>query len=300
MLLCDSSLLARGGVQSFDLTLQLLEFYANEDSEPVWDIICVILADLRRFIDTEPQYESRIKNLIRKLIGSQFKRLGWKENSDETVQDIKLRATIVSLGIYAEDKEIVTHALELFSNYQVDESVISAELRGIIFGAAIRNHNKGSFKYLLKLEENTTNVNLKQDLLGALTLTKVSSEISVLLNRLKDSKKVRLHDVDHWLVYLMQNRHAQEQAWRWLRENWDWIEEKFSGDKSYDYFPRYAASALNTRMRLNEYIEFFGPYRDHLVLGRNVTMGVEELTMRIAWLERDSKAVSKYLDAYKN
>lgn len=295
MLLSDSSMLARAGVQSFAATLELLTHYAAEDSEPVWDIISLILADLRRFIDAEPALEAKIKALIRQLIAAQFKRLGWQQNTGEPVQDTKLRATIISLGVYAEDKVIVNGALELFETYKTDETAVPAELRGIIFGAAIRGHAKGAFSYLLKFEERTNNVNLKRDALGALTTTKIASEIDRLLNRLQDNKKVRLHDVDHWLVNLTRNRHAQQQAWSWLRTNWEWIEKSFSGDKSYDYFPRYAASALNTRQRLDEYTKFFGPFQDHPVLGRNVVMGIEELTTRITWLERDTPGVKQYM-----
>lgn len=295
MMLNESAMLARGGIQSFTDTLQLLNQYTSEDSEPVWDVISVILADLKRFIDSGPSLEDKIKSLIRTLIEGQFQRLGWTELPGEPVQDTKLRATIIGLGVYAQHEGIVNHALKLYDDYHKDESAIPAELRAIIFGAAIRNRVKGAFSNLLKLEESTENVNLKQDLLGALTLTKTASEVEILLNRLKDSKKVRQHDVDHWLVYLMQNRFAQEQAWGWLRSNWVWIKKTFSGDKSYDYFPRYAASALNTRKRLDEYREFFEPYKDDPSLGRNVTMGIEELSMRITWLERDAKPVRDYL-----
>ncbi len=298
MFLSDSSMLARGGVQAFASTLQLLEQYTNEDSEPVWDMIALILADLRRFIDSAPEIEGQIKALVRKLIETQFQRLGWQEDSDEPVQDTKLRATIISLGVYAKHKQITNHAIELFEIYKNDGAKIPAELRSTVFGAAVRNEVSGAFDYLLRLEESTSNVNLKQDIMSALTTTKISSEIKVLLDRLPYGQKVRLQDVDHWLAYLLRSRHAQEQAWDWMRKNWEWIEKNFSGDKSYDYFPRYAASALNTRKRLDEYVKFFGPYKSHPALGRNVAMGAEELSTRIEWLERDTELVRKYLKTH--
>lgn len=299
MTLSDASLLARGGVQPFAVTLKLLEEYMTEDSEPVWDVISIIIADLRRFIDWIPAGEAQVKYLIRKLIEAQYERLGWIEQPGEKVQDIKLRATILGLGVYSEHPDVVKHALELFDDFKRDNTAVPSELRGIILGAAVRNKVTAAFRYLLELEEKTDNVNLKQDLLGALTLTKDTSDIDVLLDRLKDSKKVRLHDVDHWLVYLMQSRFAQEQAWNWLRSNWQWIEKTFSGDKSYDYFPRYAASAFNTRKRLEEYITFFEPYKQHPALSRNILIGIEELSSRVDWLERDCQSVSKYLQRFK-
>ncbi len=296
MLISDSSMLARGGIQSFARTLELLQFYEKESSEPVWDIITVILSDLKRFIDSNLALEDNIKRLVIKLIESEFDRLGWEEKAGEPVQDTKLRATIIGLGVYAGHKKIVAQALELFESYKTDSAKVPAELRSIVFGAAVREDAKGAFEYLLELEESTDNVNLKQDLLGALTTTKSTALADRLLKRLKDSAKVRLHDVDYWLVNLMRSRHTQEQAWSWLRSNWDWIEKTFSDDKSYDYFPRYAASALNTPARLKEYEAFFTPYKDHLSLGRNVVMGIEELATRVAWIARDGNDVKKFLD----
>ncbi len=293
MLLSDSSLMARGAMLSFAATLELLQHYTDEDSEPVWDIMSLILGDARRFIDAEPKLEPAIKAQIRTLIQTEYGRLGWKEQPKESSQDTKLRATILGLGVYAEHPDITKEALALFEAYKKDEQAVSGELRGIVFAAAIRNQVQGAFEYLLQLEESTQNPELKNDARGALTVTRSSEQAQVLLGRLKDSKKVRPQDVDHWLVLIMRNRYTQQEAWDWLRNNWDWIEQMFKADKSYDYFPRYAASALNTRKRLQEYKEFFEPLQDQISLQRNIVMGIEELETRVTWIERDLEAVKK-------
>ncbi|HSW65571.1 MAG TPA: ERAP1-like C-terminal domain-containing protein, partial [Bacillota bacterium] len=84
------------------------------------------------------------------------------------------------------------------------------------------------------------------------------------------------------------------QAWQWLQDNWPWIEETFRKDSSYDYFPRYAASAFNTRTLLEEYRAFFEPKADQPELTRNIKLGIEELETRVAWLERDLASVQQY------
>lgn len=296
ILLSDSSMLARAGIVSFASTLQLLEHYTSEDSEPVWDIISLAIADCRKFIDSNPELEDKLKALIRKLIQKQYDRLGWKEKEDEPSQDTKLRASIVGLGVYAEHELIRERALELFEIYKDTPQTVPSELRSIVFGAAVRNKAKGAFEYLLDIDEKTQNVDLKQDIMSALTLAKDTDQTALLLGRLKDKEKVRQQDVDFWLVYLLRSRYARPQAWDWLRSNWDWIEETFKEDKSYDYFPRYAASSFNTRQLLDEYRKFFEPLKDQTVLNRNIVMGIEELENRVTWLERDAKAVATYFD----
>lgn len=297
MLLSDSSMIARAQMQSFVETLHLLEHYKHEDSEPVWDIMALIIADVRRFIDTEPALEENIQAMIRTLIDAQYQRLGWEEKPGESTQDTKLRATIISLGVYAKHPAILNEALRLFTAYTSNPDVVSSELRAIVFGAAVRNEVEGAFAYLLDLEETSPKVDIKLDAMGALTLVRSADHVEILLGRLKDITKVRLHDLDRWLVNLMRNRHARTLAWKWLREEWPWIEKTFAGDKSYDYFPRYAASVFNTRTLMEEFIAFFEPMKDQPALTRNVIMGIEELENRITWIERDLQEVLNYFKA---
>lgn len=298
MLLSDSSALARAGQASFAQTLELLDKYRTENHEPVWDIMALILADCRRFIDVKPELEAPIKTMVRQLVSRQYQRLGWSETAGEDTQDTKLRATITSLGVYAEDPEITAEAVRLFEKYKADPNVVPSELRSIVFSAAIRQNIAGSFQYLLDIDEQTNNADLKLDIASAICTTKQANYVDVLLARLKDSSKVRPQDLARWMVYLLRNRYAQAQTWQWLRDNWQWIEELFAGDKSYDYFPRYAAGAFSTRQRLKEFEAFFTPMQDNLALTRNITMGIEELHNRVAWLERDVAGVAAYLQRF--
>lgn len=294
MLLSDSSMLARAGVQPFPATLDLLAHYASEDSEPVWDIMALVLADGRRFIDSDLSLEAPMKAVVRTLIENQFQRLGWDEKPNESSDDTKLRATIMGLGIYAEHKQITKDALERFTAYQKDSAAVPAELRGIVFGAAVREAVPGAVTYLLGIEKGTSNVNLKDDIMGALTATRSEADATMLLGRLKDPAKVRQNVVDFWLVYLLRNRYTRTLAWKWLRDNWDWIEKTFSSDQTYDSFPRYAASAFSTRTLMEEYRTFFEPLKTQTSLERNITLGIEELENRVAWLERDLPGVQKH------
>jgi aminopeptidase N len=252
---------------------------------------------VRRFIDADPALEEKIQAMIRNLIDAEYQRLGWQEQPGESTQDTKLRATIISLGVYAKHPAILTEALRLFESYQSDPDVVSSELRAIVFGAAARNEVPGAFEYLLKLEETSPKVDIKLDAMGALTLIQSDKHIKILLGRLKDINKVRLHDVDRWLVNLMRNRYSRVQAWKWLRDEWGWIEKTFAGDKSYDYFPRYAASVFSTRALMEEFIAFFEPMKDQPALTRNIVMGIEELGNRISWIEKDLPKIQAYFTA---
>jgi aminopeptidase N len=160
-----------------------------------------------------------------------------------------------------------------------------------VFSAAVRANYDKAFEYLLELETKTTNVDLKQELIGALAATRLPERGAQLLGRIKDPTLVRQHDVDLWLVYMLRNRYLRSQTWQWFRDNWDWIEKTFARDKSFDYFPRLIASTFNTRKLMEEFKVFFEPLKHWTSLVRNITMGIEELENRISWLERDVAAL---------
>jgi aminopeptidase N len=294
MLLHDSSLIARSGQQSFADTLRLLNYYDDEACEPVWDVIALIIAESRRFIDTAPELEDKVKAFVRNLLERQYVRLGWEEKSGEPSTDTKLRATIIGLGVYSEHQKIIKEALRRFEAYKRNPESVPSELRSVVMGSAVRNQVEGAFNFLLELDAKTSDAQLRDDIMGALTVSRSSEEAAILLDRLKDSGKVRAQDATHWIALLLRNRHTRSSSWRWFRDNWDWIEKTFSHEQSYDYYPRYAASAFNTPELLAEYKAFFEPKRKQPALVRSIAMGIEEIENRVVWIQRDLEPVRAF------
>lgn len=294
MLLLSNSMLSRAGYQSYHETLTLLEAYSEEDQESVWDVMSLIIAETRRFIDMDESLEEPIKKYIRKLTEKQYQRLGWEEKADESGADKKLRANILGLGAYAENPQIVTHAKELFEAYKADASVVSAELRGIVFGVAVKENVSGAVEYLLDLYKTSQNSDLQRDISGALTITRSKDTARLLLSTLQDSAIVKPQDADRWAFFLLRNRYVRDTAWQWMTENWDWITDTYSNESSFDYWPRYAASICATKEWQKKYQEFWTPLLASPKLKRNIEIGFEEIQTRIDWLQRDIKDIQKY------
>jgi len=294
MLLNNSSMLSRAGYQSFGETLELLQSYAEEASEPVWDVMSLIIAETRRFIEADESLEGTIKSFVGTLAAKQYKRLGWEEKSDEPAHDQKLRATAIGLNAYAENPKVIEKSKQLFESYKSDTSVVSAELRGIVFTVVVKENVTGAVDYLLQLYQNTNNSDLQRDIAGALTSTKLDEIAAHLLSILKDPTVVKPQDADRWVFYLLRNRYVRETAWQWMEDNWDWVENTYRNDKTFDYWPRYTASVCATKQWQDKYVKFFTPQIDDIMLKRNIEMGIEEIQTRINWLERDLTAVQKF------
>ena len=294
MLLNGTSMQSKAGYEPYGTVLEMLSAYGKEASEPVWDIMATIVGEARRFIDLDEQLESKIKPFVGKLAAAQVARLGWAAAADESAADTKLRALVLGLSAYAENAATVATATDLFAVYQQNPAAVPAELRALVFIVPVKNGDKAAFKYLLNLHDQTQNGELKSDACSALTATRDPEAAKLLLARLKDPKVIKPQDVDRWLAYLLRSRYTRAVAWDWLVANWVWLEETFKNDKSYDYLPRYAGGAVNTREYQQKFRDLFESKQDQVLLKRNIQLGFEEIETRVAWLERDLASVQTF------
>jgi len=294
LLLNGGSMLARAGYEPYSNTLTMLGAYEREASEPVWDIMALVVGETRRFIDLDEQLEGKIKLFVSKLAAAQVKRLGWEAPENEPSADTKLRALALGLSAYAEDKATVTTATKLFTAYKDTSENLPAELRGLVFVVPVKNGDDTAFDFLLNLHDTTQNSDLQADAANALTAMRNPKRATELLARLKDPKLVKPQDVDRWLVMLLRNRYTRATAWDWMVANWQWLEDTFKNDKSYDYLPRYAASCVNTPEYAQQFRDLFESKQDQVLLKRNIQLGFEEIATRVAWLERDLEGIQNF------
>lgn len=289
-LLNDQTLLVRGRYEPSVILIDLLKYYENETNDAVWDIMSMTLGELRKFVEADSSAEEKLKQLSANVARESFERLGFDEIEGEPITDTKLRATVLSMMLYSDEKSAVDETLKRFQVNKLEE--ISAELRPLIIGTAVKNkHDDALINKLVTLYATTPSAELKEDLVSGLTATRNLNTAKHLLASCKDPDIIRPQDVAHWFVYLIRNRYTRDTTWKWLRDNWDWIVTTFAGDKSYDEFPRYAAMGLMTREQLAEYKAFFEPMLDTPALKRTILMGVSEIEARLEIIEEDGPAV---------
>jgi aminopeptidase N len=294
----EQVLLARSGEIKTAALILLLQAYRHETDEAVWNIISVALRELRKFVETDEVSEKQLRRFYQILARDQYQRLGWDKKEGESESDTKLRGTIVSMMLYGEDTEAIQKALELYGSHSIEQ--LDPELRSLIIATAVRHGNDRTiFPALIDIYKQTTSADMREDIASALTATKYPEDIQRIIAAFTDETVVRLQDLVHWFIWTIRNRDGREAAWKWLRDSWPWIKEKFGSDKSFDYFPRYSASALMTRKHLDEYKLFFTPLQGEPALTRVITLGISEIEGRIELIERDGDDVRDALRQFE-
>lgn len=292
-LLDEATLLARGGMMPSAQLLDTISAYKDETAEPVWNILFMALAELRKFVEFDEETEKKLRTLSGEMAKTQYDRLGWTVKPGESDDDTKLRSTAISLTLYSENEEAIATAQKIFAETPLES--IDAEIRTLIISTSVRHGDGAIVDSLLDIYKKTSSSELQQDISVGITSTRVDEKIDLLLRTILDSEVIRPQDAARWFVYLMRGKESRAKTWNWIRDNWDWVIKTFSGDKSYDDYPRYSAGALTTREQLEEYINFFTPKKEITALSRVISMGISEIEGRVALIEKDGPAVREAL-----
>ena len=290
----EYTLLAQAEAIESGQLVDLLEVFRHETSEPVWAMISLAVAEIRKFVEPESVTETHLKQLVHKLAKPLFTELGWNAQEDETEERIKLRSLVINMMLYAEDPDVVAEALRRYKETVFE--ALDPELRVSLLSTAVKFEDPSTVVAdLLAHHAAASSSELREDIAGALTSTRSLETVQQLLGLIKDSETIRPQDVARWLLWLLRNRYARSATWQWIRNEWSWLEKTFSGDKSYDAYPRYTASILTTQTELDEYKAFFTPLLDSPALRRNIEIGLTELTHRVGLMTRQKASVERAL-----
>lgn len=292
-LLDEAVMLARGGLLPTSELIPLIQSYKNETAEPVWNIVSMALAELRKFVDDNKVAEQQLRALSADIASEQYERLGWVQTADESEEDTKLRSTILGLTLYGESPDAIAKAQELFDATPLED--LDPELRPLIISSVVKYGGAAVVDDLLDVYKSSQSGELRQDICVGITSTRIPEKIIQLLDGIKDPSIVRPQDAARWFVYMIRGKESRVTAWQWIRDNWQWVIDTFGGDKSYDDYPRYAAGALTTSQQLTEYKDFFTPKMEIPALTRAITIGISEIEGRVELIERDKEAVQAAL-----
>lgn len=291
----EQTMLARGSKLPSVKLFDILPAYSHEVPHPVWNVIALTAADLKRFVENaDDNIQQKLKSYLLKISEVQYERLGNAAKDSEEANDSQLRPTILSFRLYGEDQEFINYAMQSYAAQGI--SNLSPETLEIILTANVK-HNKSNdiVKELLAAHDETGSSGLRYDLMHALTTSPDPATHKLLLDRLKDTSKVKSQDVVIWIVNLLANPKSRSTTWKWINDNWNWIYYTFSGDKSIDDYPRYSSRYLSTETELAEYKKLFEPMLQDSALNRAITIGINEIQARVDLMRRDGPAVIGYL-----
>ena len=299
-LLIDQSLLLRTPRGDLPASLDLLMHFRNETSFAIWSIIMSILGELKIYCPAETPAETNLKSYIRELISAQIARLGVSEKAEDTDDDKKLRESILSLAVYADDQPTILHLTEQYNIYITDAlnfAVISPELLLPYLEAEFKNTKEARFKEYLNLYIKTSSPTIKSLLLDIITDAKREEHLQTLLDMLSDTKVIRLQDHSGYVRDLLANHSTRKATFDWLYQNWDYLKNAVDG-KSLDIYPKIMARFIRNQSDFVLFQEFAKRFENDPALFRIVKIGIYEIENRLALLVKNTEKLHQKLEKY--
>lgn len=289
-LLIDRRLLAKTSYAQSVSLMPLAQAFSSETSACVWDFVSAIVADLKVFFDPESEEEEQFKAFVRKLALPNYRRLGVTSRPEDTYDDIELRSATMGLMLYSDDEEFLEAVEKAYGN--IDITDVDADLRWVVGAALVKKHDDLCAKYF-EIYKKTPDSALKNDLIGAITMTKQKDTALGLFEHLKDGT-VRAQDRLSFFLRLLRNHLVKNETLDWLYRNWDWLYRE-EGDKTIPEYPRYAANYIRKPEEAEKFKRFFNQHKDEKILARDVVIAYSEIDARLKLIATDRPAILDYL-----
>ncbi len=289
-LLIDRSLVCRTELAPAASLLPLLEKFRKENSAAVWNIVAVIVGQLKIFCEPDSGEEKLLKKFVEKLVQEKLTEIGLVTRAGDDENTVRLRAILTGLDYYAENTANLRTLADLYTR---DFASIDVEIRDAVLDAKIYFEPERAEEYLTAYRE-IADPDVKFDLLFATTLARDEKVLARMVEVLNDTDLVKPQDQLHLFIYLFRNARARKMVWQWLTGHWEFVKTML-GDKSLDAYPRYTANIIRTEEGLKAWQGFFGPMREDPALKRAIEIGKKEITARLKLIKNDREGVFKAL-----
>ena len=173
--------------------------------------------------------------------------------------------------------------------------MLNPELRIYIIGAKLLIDENLIFDQLLKKYSETSDPDLKSDLLFIIaSFPRDAGNLKQTLALLDQPDIVRPQDHIFLYIYLIRNYRARAQTLNWLINHWNYV-KTLSGEKSLDDYIRYTSGALRTDEEAKIFYDFIDPQATDPALTRGIKIAHTDIDVRLRLIKHDTPAVEAKL-----
>lgn len=281
------------GEQPLAEVLENLQYYKGQTSSPVWDVVLDGIRNIRAVLtDGDKPLRLSLNDWIADFIRDTHEKLGWEAQPDDSINELALRTTMVALMVSVEDPKALEAAHSKFKTAKTIEDINPVYRTAVL--AAVAKHSPENLDLLLDWYVGTPSARAKSTLATAITSLSDLSKADKVFDFIK-SEHVRIQDLLFWIAGLSYNFETRNLAWRWLRDNWDYLRSRFGTDIMMTaYLPVIAGRSLNSKEQLREFDEFFKAANTKHIEAK-VKQGRELIAWKAAWHERDQSNLRQWL-----
>eukprot|EP00761_Pharyngomonas_kirbyi_P011617 gb/GECH01011643.1/.p1 GENE.gb/GECH01011643.1/~~gb/GECH01011643.1/.p1 ORF type:complete len:937 (+),score=196.25 gb/GECH01011643.1/:1-2811(+) len=293
----DATTLARAGLVSTDIALDILTSFENEDKYTVWSDVLSNLRDVHTLIQ-EHSYVSKLNQAAQKMLAPIADKLGWEPKEGEPHLDSMLRPLVLSNLVRYDHKNTIESAAKRFKAFIADPDAnsIPADMRATVYRAAVAHGGKEEWQSIFRLYESADFNEEKVRCLRSLGATK---DPDLLHETLELSlSKVRSQDIIMLFVGSTGTIENAKRSWKFVKEHWDALAKRLDSGMGRMLFGRilkFCTTCFSSENDAQDVKEFLEKNRlDEIERAINQTL--EKININVEWLKRDENAIKSWLE----
>lgn len=293
-ILQDMRLLGEGQAIPFAKIVPMMLQFADSHSAIVNAGLYRVSNDLKEFVTPDSAEESHLQTFFNRLSENQVKRLGWEVQVGDSDNDQMTRPYVLNAALFAQNKEAIANAHQLFESYTKNLSNLPADIRALVLTNEIKHYGSQSlFDRLITEYSKSSNASYKADLGAAISSTPDPKLIDQIIVDFENPDIIKPQDLRAWFPNVLGNDAGQQAAWDWIRNDWSWLEKTLGGDMEFTGYITSIANVFKTQQRLDEFKAFFDPKLNVPGLGREITMDTNVIQSRVNLIKQEQNDVNQ-------
>jgi puromycin-sensitive aminopeptidase len=275
--------------------LQLANVYKNETEYSIWRDLASSLRGLDQLF-SEESYQPKFHAFARALLKPVTQKVGWHRRPDEGHLDALLRSIVLGeMGVYGDD-EVLEEAGRQFEVFLTDQSLVSPDLRGVVFQLASRAGGASTHEKLRTLARETTLQEERMRLHAAMCRAKDP----VLLQRTLDmllSDEVRPQDTVGLLGVMAGNSAGRHLTWEFIKDHWEELDRRY-GSGGFGLMRLVETTGHFTNME--DYQDVAKFFQNHPIPAATMALerSLERIGVNIRWLQANREELTRWLDSF--
>ncbi|KAI0417421.1 peptidase family M1-domain-containing protein [Xylaria grammica] len=295
-MIADAGALAVSGYQKTSGVLNLLKGFDTEDSFVVWSEIIARVATVQSaWIFEDQAVKDGLEAFIKELVSERAHKLGWNFSDKDGHVEQQFKAMLFGAAGMAGDREIIGAAKDMFAKYKAgDKSAIHPNIRGSVFGMALKYGGKEEYDDILNIFRASTNTDERNTVLRCLGRAK---DPELIQRTLDFSLGDEVKNQDIYLPTSGLRSHAEgvEALFSWLTEKWPEIYKRLSGNPPIlSSMVTICTSSFAKPEQLERVQQFFKD-NDTKHFSQSLAQSQDAIRSKISWLQRDRTDVATWV-----
>uniref|UniRef100_A0A8B9TX94 Aminopeptidase n=1 Tax=Anas zonorhyncha TaxID=75864 RepID=A0A8B9TX94_9AVES len=290
-ILDDAFSLARAGLVSYSVPLELTKYLTNEEDYLPWQRVISSVSYIANMLEDETDLYPKFQDYFRHLVKPIVNKVGWNDSGDHLER--LLRASVLDFACSMNDPESLSNASQQFEQW-LQGTTIAANLRLLVYRYGMQNSgNESSWNYMFKMYQDTSLAQEKEKMLYGLASVRNISLLDRYIKYVYDTNFIKRQDVFTVLRYISYNTYGKTMVWDWIRLNWEYLVDRFTiNDRTLGRIIT-ISQTFNTELQLWQMENFFEKYPDAGAGESSRSQSIEQVKTNIQWLKDNKEEIER-------